>query len=125
MSEDLICKIVIFGESQVGKTSIIKRYLGYQFDEEIISTFGLENEKKTITIDNKKVKIIFWDTAGQERFRTLIKAAYKNLDIAIFAFDLTNMETLNEIKKFWFNEVETNSSKSSKGKKKKFFYINF
>ena len=123
MSEDLVCKIVIFGESQVGKTSIIKRYLGYQFDEEIISTVGLENEKKTIKIGNKTVKIIFWDTAGQERFRSIIKAAYKNLNIAIFAFDLTNMETLNEIKNFWFNEVETNSSKTAKGKKKKFYII--
>jgi small GTP-binding protein len=123
MSEDLKCKIVIFGESQVGKTSIIKRYLGYGFDEEVISTYGIENEKKTLEIGDKTVTIIFWDTAGQERFRSIIKAAYKNLDIAIFAFDLTNMETLNAIKDFWFDEVETNSSNSSKGKKN--FFFNF
>jgi len=125
MSDELKCKIVIFGESQVGKTSIIKRYLGYEFDEEIISTVGLENEKKIINIGNKKVKIIFWDTAGQERFRSIIKAAYTNLDIAIFAFDLTNMETLKAIIDYWYKEVEINSSSTSKGKNKFKFFLYF
>ena len=95
MSE-LNCKIVIVGESGVGKTCIISSFLG--------------NENKIINIDNQEVKVEFWDTAGQEIFRALTKMYYNGAHIAIFVYDITNEKSFEELKKYWVNVVKENAN---------------
>ena len=116
MSEEIInCKIVIVGEGQVGKTSIMNSYLGEAFNEEHVMTVSPEHQNKTIMIDNKTIKITFWDTAGQEQFRAVTKMFYKGADIVILVYDVTKPESFDEIKNYWASEVKNNAN-SLKGK---------
>ena len=117
MSDETInCKIVIVGESSVGKTCILRSFLGEEFQEEHISTMSVEPEKKDIIVNDEKVKVTISDTAGQEIFRAITKMYYKGADIVIIVYDITNEKTFTEIKKYWMNEVLNNST-DLKGKK--------
>jgi small GTP-binding protein len=109
MSE-LNCKIVIVGESGVGKTCIISSFLGNEFSEEHLTTIGVGNESKVINIDNEEVRVEFWDTAGQEIFRALTKMYYNGAHIAIFVYDITNEKSFEELKKYWVNVVKENAN---------------
>jgi small GTP-binding protein len=121
MSDETInCKIVIVGESSVGKTCILRSFLGEEFQEEHVSTMSAETEKKDIIVNDEKVKVSISDTAGQEMFRAITKMYYKGADIVIIVYDITNEKTFTEIKKYWMNEVFNNST-DLKGKKENFF----
>ncbi len=107
---DINCKIVIVGESGVGKTCIMSSYLGNEFSEEHLTTIGVGNESKVINIDNEEVRVEFWDTAGQEIFRALTKIYYNGAHIAIFVYDITNEKSFDEIKNYWVNAVKENAN---------------
>jgi small GTP-binding protein len=117
MSEETInCKIVLVGESTVGKTCILRNFLGEEFQEEHLLTMSAETERKDLIVDNQKVKISISDTAGQEVFRAITKMYYKGADIVIIVYDITNEDTFTAIKNYWINEVINNST-DLKGKK--------
>ena len=107
---DINCKIVIVGESGVGKTCIMSSYLGNEFSEEHLTTIGVGNENKIVTIDDQEVKVEFQDTAGQEIFRALTKIYYNGAHIAIFVYDITNEKSFDEIKNYWVNAVKENAN---------------
>ena len=115
MSNNIQCKIVILGESGVGKTCIINNFLGLKFVDEFISTFAAEQQNKKITVDDKIVTINFWDTAGQENFRSIAKLFYKGADIIILVYDITSKKSFEEIKNYWYDEV-INNTKDLSGK---------
>ena len=109
MSDQNSCKIVLLGESGVGKTSIISRYITGKFNKNCESTNGASYSSKTIKLPKlkKELKLDIWDTAGQEKYRSLTKFFYKDASIAIFVYDVTRRESYEEIKNYWLNQLKT------------------
>ena len=116
MSENaaLQCKIVLIGESGVGKTSIISRYMTDTFSATLGSTPGANFTTKTVFLknENQSIKFEIWDTAGQEKFRSLAKVFYKNAAICILVYEITRRASFDELKKFWIEEIRSNASKN-------------
>ena len=109
-------KIVVLGESGVGKTSIIQRYTKDKFDDAQISTKCASFDTKVIKIDEFKetyIKLNIWDTAGQEKYRALSKIFYKDASAAILVYDTTNKKSFEEIKEYWYNQVKECSQKNT------------
>ena len=107
----LNCKVVLLGETSVGKTSIISRYVNDTFETNSLTTTGASYAYKTIYLKqyNKSIKFEIWDTAGQEKYRSLTKIFYKNASVAILCYDITKKGSFDEIKNYWFNQVKNNS----------------
>ena len=106
-------KLILVGDSEVGKSTLLLNYTENYFCEEMVATIGLENKVKTINIRGLKAKLQIWDTAGQEKFSSLTKGFFRNTDGILLVFDLTNNKSFNNIKK-WINEVENNSDHKTK-----------
>ena len=107
---DKIINIITLGESGVGKTSIIKRYVYGTFEEETISTIGLNFGYKIITLsDNNKIKLKLVDTAGQERYRALNKNYFKNGEAVLYVFSFDKIGSFDKIKEWkqMFSENQT------------------
>ena len=103
------CKVVLLGESGVGKTCIIARFINNTFEENLISTTGASYAGKTMTFDEfggKGIKFEIWDTAGQEKYRSLTKIFYKDAGAAILVYDITRKESYEEIQKYWINQIK-------------------
>ena len=106
-------KIVLIGESGVGKTSIISQYLDQVFQEDQQSTIGGTFCSKTIKCSNGKIlKFEIWDTAGQERYRSVTKMFYKDADAALLVYDITNPFSYEELQKYWVQQVKECSSQN-------------
>ena len=107
------CKVILVGESGVGKTSIINRFTKQQFVRDVVSSTGgtFSTKKIEYDIDNTKKAVSFeiWDTAGQERYRAMAKMFFKEAACAIIVYDITNKKSFEEIKNYWVNEVKNNS----------------
>jgi small GTP-binding protein len=110
--EALPCKVVLIGESGVGKTSIISRYISNSFNSVLASTPGANFTTKTVFLKdkNQSIKFEIWDTAGQEKYRALAKVFYKNSSVCILVYDITRRASFDELKKYWVNEIKTNGS---------------
>ena len=121
MSENKICKVILVGESGVGKTCIIVRFVSEEYKEETISTTGASYASKIMEFSDYKKSIQFqiWDTAGQEKYRGLTKLFYKDAKIVILVYDITRRKSFDEIKNYWYNQIKENSSEEIS---KIFFY---
>ena len=110
----LPCKVVLIGESGVGKTSIISRYTSNTFKENMMATPGANFLTKNVQFQEEKetIKFEIWDTAGQEKYRSLAKVFYKNAAACVLVFDITNKKSFDEIKKYWVGEIKENSSQN-------------
>lgn len=106
---DYIYKIVLVGDSGVGKTNLLLRYLKNKFDQNSKATVGVEFGSKNITIDNSIVKAQVWDTAGQERYRSITSAYYKGSHGALVVYDVTKIESFNNIDK-WISDLRNNTN---------------
>ena len=103
-----ICKVVLLGESSVGKTSIITRFIDDSFSANGMATTGASYANKSIVYrDYKKaLKFEIWDTAGQEKYRSLTQIFYKDASIAILVYDVTDERSFEELEKFWYNQLK-------------------
>jgi len=99
-------KLLIIGESGVGKSSLLLRFTDNVFDAEHPATIGVDFKVKTLTINGDRVKLAIWDTAGQERFRTLTPSYYRGAQGVVFVYDVANRESFDRIKT-WQSELET------------------
>jgi len=108
----LQCKVVLIGESGVGKTSIINRYISNAFSNVLTATPGASFTSKTLFLKdyNQSIKFEIWDTAGQEKYRALAKVFYKTAAVCILVYDITRKTSFEELKNYWVNEVKTNAS---------------
>jgi small GTP-binding protein len=109
--EDFAIKIVIVGDSGVGKSNILTRYATDEFCYDSKATVGVELYSKLFKINDKHVKIHLWDTAGQERYKSITAAYYKGSKGAVIVYDITRPETFNNIDK-WFNEIREYGEKN-------------
>ena len=91
------CKIILIGDSGVGKTSLIKSYLGYEFNKSLPNTIGCEYNSKTINIDGFTIELCIWDTAGQETFRSIVASYFRNVHGVLLVFDLTKKNSFDSI----------------------------
>ena len=111
---DYIFKILLLGDSSVGKTCFLLRYSDDTFTENHISTIGLDYRFKLVNLENdKKVKLQIWDTAGQDRFRAITKNYYKGAHGIILIYDVTNITTFNNIKS-WVSQIRENTTEKIK-----------
>ncbi|KAK2949654.1 putative Vacuolar protein sorting-associated protein 21 [Blattamonas nauphoetae] len=100
-----VFKVVILGESRVGKTSILLRFLKNQFNENLGTSIGAVFFAHTIEFDNYFVKLDIWDTAGQERYDSLAPIYYKGADAAIIVYDITSQSSLSRAQA-WVDQLE-------------------
>ena len=99
----IIFKIVIIGDTATGKTSFILRFVENTFGEEVaLSTIGIDQKKKFVKFGDKKIELQIWDTAGQERYRSLTHTSFKGADGAIFMYDISNIKTFQNLKRWMF-----------------------
>ena len=104
-------KVVLLGESAVGKTSIITRFVENKFKQDTMSSLSANFVSKKIDLgNNKSIKFDIWDTAGQEKYRALAKIFYQDSKIVILVYDITNKNSFNELKNYWYEKVKENSS---------------
>ena len=112
MNEHL-CKTILLGESGVGKTSIINRYLKDEFIDNIISSTGQYYLEKIITYENdERIRFEIWDTIGQERYRGIVRNYYQGANAAILVYDISRKNSFEELKNYWINEVIENGPKN-------------
>lgn len=102
---DMIFKVVLIGDSGVGKTNILSRYVRDDFSIETKSTVGVEFGSKVLKVNNTNIKIQIWDTAGQERYKSITKAYYKGAKGAFVVYDITRKETFSSVEK-WVDELK-------------------
>ena len=122
-----VCKVVLLGETGVGKTCIIERFIDDTFEDNKKSTVIATFRSKTMTFETyqgKSVKFEVWDTAGQEQYRALNKLFYKDAGAAILVYDVTTKESFVEIQNYWCNQIKEFAPKNI-SKKIFIFYFYF
>ncbi|OAF64909.1 Ras-related protein Rab-27B [Intoshia linei] len=105
---DYMFKLLIIGNSSVGKTSFLFRYADNTFKPSFVSTVGIDFKVKTVIRQDKRVKLQIWDTAGQERYRTITTAYYRGAMGFILMYDITNEESFNSVQD-WCSQIKTYS----------------
>ena len=108
---DMIFKLVLIGDSFVGKTNIMSQYLSHEFHEDTKATVGVEFGSKRFSIDGKVVKAQIWDTAGQEKYKSITNAYYKGAKGALVVFDITRKETFDSVDR-WINDLVSSGDKN-------------
>ena len=101
-------KIVVIGDINVGKTSILSRFRYGSFEQSYMPTLGIDFFTKNLFYEDKTIRLILWDTAGQERFRSLIPSYLKNADCIIIVYDITNKDSFNSLT-HWLNDAKNNT----------------
>jgi len=102
---DSAIKILLIGDSGVGKSSMLMRFCDDSFDSNFVATIGIDFQIKTINIDGRKLKLQIWDTAGQERFRTLTNAYYRGAMGIVLVYDVTDEQSFQNIQG-WLSNIE-------------------
>ena len=108
---DFLMKLILVGDSGVGKTNILSKYLKNNFDPDSKATVGVEFGTKNIEIDNKKIKVQIWDTAGQERYKSITSTYYKGAKGAFIVYDITRKSTFDNIDK-WIGDLKNNGDEN-------------
>lgn len=106
---DYLFKLLLIGDSGVGKSCLLLRFADDAYIESYISTIGVDFKIRTVEQDGKSVKLQIWDTAGQERFRTITSSYYRGAHGIIVVYDVTEQETFDHVKQ-WLNEIDRYAS---------------
>ncbi|KAF7846392.1 hypothetical protein BT93_L4468 [Corymbia citriodora subsp. variegata] len=106
---DFLIKLLLIGDSGVGKSCCLLRFSEDSFTPSFITTIGIDFKIRTIDLDGKRVKLQIWDTAGQERFRTITTAYYRGAMGILLVYDVTDRKSFTNIKT-WFSNVEQHAS---------------
>ena len=101
-----VIKVALIGNTGVGKTCIIQRFIDNSFSENPISTISANSIEKEIIREKEKYILNIWDTAGQEKYQSLGKHFYKDAYIILLIYDITNQKSLDSLKKSWYPDVQ-------------------
>lgn len=101
---DYVFKIVLIGDSAVGKSQLLSRFARNEFSLDSKATIGVEFQTRTLMIDHKTVKAQIWDTAGQERYRAVTSAYYRGAVGAMLVYDITKRQTFDHLSR-WLEEL--------------------
>ncbi|KAK6804310.1 hypothetical protein AABB24_022100 [Solanum stoloniferum] len=102
---DYLFKLLLIGDSGVGKSCLLLRFADDTYQESYISTIGVDFKIRTVEQDGKTIKLQIWDTAGQERFRTITSSYYRGAHGIIVVYDVTDQESFNNVKQ-WLSEID-------------------
>eukprot|EP00475_Leptophrys_vorax_P045057 TRINITY_DN9250_c0_g1_i3.p1 TRINITY_DN9250_c0_g1~~TRINITY_DN9250_c0_g1_i3.p1 ORF type:complete len:208 (-),score=48.71 TRINITY_DN9250_c0_g1_i3:82-705(-) len=102
---DFLAKVVFCGDSGVGKTCLLRRFVKGEFDENALTTIGVDFEVTTVEVKGSTVKLQIWDTAGQERFRTVTSSYYRGSSFIAVVFDVTSEQSFSNVPS-WIQEIE-------------------
>ena len=108
---DFIFKILLLGNSDVGKSSLILRYVDQVWSDTFVPTIGVDFKVKTLELQNKQIKMQIWDTAGQERFRNVISSYFRGAHGILLIYDVTNRDSFKNLES-WLIEIEKNASEN-------------
>jgi Ras-related protein Rab-1A len=108
---DDLFKILMVGDSGVGKSCMLLRFVDQQYNETYISTIGVDFRIKTVEIDGRRVKLQIWDTAGQERFRTITSSYYRGAHGVMIVYDTTSEGSFTNVKQ-WLHEISRYSGEN-------------
>ncbi|CAO2046828.1 unnamed protein product, partial [Urochloa humidicola] len=106
---DYLFKLLLIGDSGVGKSCLLLRFADDSYLDSYISTIGVDFKIRTVEQDGKTIKLQIWDTAGQERFRTITSSYYRGAHGIIIVYDVTDQESFNNVKQ-WLNEIDRYAS---------------
>lgn len=99
-------KVIIIGDSSVGKSCMLSRFTDNSFDKSYISTIGVDFKVKVVNVGGTQVKLQIWDTAGQERFRNIVNSYYRGAHIVLLTFDLSSYKSFVNIDN-WYSEAKS------------------
>ncbi|XP_028063148.1 ras-related protein RIC1-like [Camellia sinensis] len=108
---DYLFKLLLIGDSGVGKSCLLLRFADDSYLDSYISTIGVDFKIRTVEQDGKTIKLQIWDTAGQERFRTITSSYYRGAHGIIIVYDITDQESFNNVKQ-WLNEIDRYASEN-------------
>eukprot|EP01119_Soliformovum_irregulare_P005711 TRINITY_DN1745_c0_g1_i1.p1 TRINITY_DN1745_c0_g1~~TRINITY_DN1745_c0_g1_i1.p1 ORF type:complete len:204 (-),score=47.44 TRINITY_DN1745_c0_g1_i1:58-669(-) len=111
MAQPLLFKLLILGDSNVGKSSLLSRFADNVFGEEHNEKI-MDHREKPHNIDGHQTILQIWDTAGQERFRTITNSFYRGAFGVILVYDVTNRESFDNVKDYWLDQVEVNAPRN-------------
>ena len=109
--DSISIKVTMIGSVGVGKSCIIDRFTKDTFDSLNKSTIGANYYKKELNIHDKNITLDIWDTAGQEKFHSMGRHFYKNSNIIVIVYDITNINSFEDIKNYWYNDVKEHGEK--------------
>jgi Ras-related protein Rab-1A len=109
LNYDYLLKIIIIGDSGIGKSAILFRFADDIYNDNYISTIGVDFKIKTIFINGKMIKLQIWDTAGQERFRTITTSYYRGSHMIFLCYDITDRESFTNLD-MWLSEIKNLAS---------------
>ena len=112
MSYDYKMKVIIVGDSSVGKSNLILQYTENKFNDGHNPTLGLDFSAKKVQVNDLTFMCQIWDTAGQENFRSITRTYYKDCTCALIVFDITSRRSFNSVQE-WFNDINDNCNKST------------
>jgi Ras-related protein Rab-8A len=106
---EYLFRLLVVGDSDVGKTSILLRFSEDEFNSTYLSTIGVDVKFRTVELEGKKIKLQLWDTASHERFRTIRTAFYRGTHGIMFVYDITNIKSFENIKN-WIKNVDEHAA---------------